>query len=133
MRRLLGLTSRLADRALCARLTSVAADAGVRPEWKMKPGSRDIKVKLLIDGEELTQLKRHAWQMAEAFGLDSRIEQYQGKRPIGFYRWDMDCLIDVVDMSLDDKKEYPTKDSPEHMALKMLYARLKAAYQRTFD
>jgi hypothetical protein len=49
---------------------------------------------MLIDGEELAQLKRHTWLMAEAFGLDSRIERYQGKRPIGFYRWDMDCLID---------------------------------------
>ncbi len=99
----------------------------------MKPGSRDIKVKLLIDGEELTQLKRHTWLMAEAFGLDSRIENYQGKRAIGFYRWDMDCLIDVVTMALDDPKEYPAQDTPEHVALKRLGARLKDEYRRAYD
>ena len=45
--------------------------------------------------------------MAEAFGLDRRIDKYRGKRPIGFYRWDMDCLIDVLDIALDDSNEYP--------------------------
>ena len=25
--------------------------------------------------------------MVEAFGLDRRIEKYQGKRPIGYYSW----------------------------------------------
>ncbi len=90
-------------------------------------------MKLLIDGEELAQLKRHAWQMAEAFGQDSRIERYHGKRSIGFYRWDMDCLIDVVNMALDDRREYPAKDSPGYAALKRLAARLQDEYQRAFD
>jgi len=99
----------------------------------MKPGSRDIKVKMLIDGEELAQLKRHTGQMAEAFGLDSRIERYQGKRPIGFYRWDLDCLIDVVDMALKDPREYPSKDSFAYLAIKRLHDRLKEEYERTFE
>lgn len=99
----------------------------------MKPGSGDIRVKMLIDGEELAQLKRHTWQMAEAFGLDSRIERYQGTRAIGFYRWDMDCLIDVVDMALNDTREYPSKDSSGYVALKRLHARLKEQYRRAFD
>ncbi len=88
---------------------------------------------MLIDGEELAQLKRHTWQMAEAFGLDSRIERYQGKRPIGFYRWDMDCLIDVVDMALNDPREYPSKDSSAYLAIKRLHDRLKEEYRRAFD
>jgi len=50
----------------------------------MKPGSRDIKVNILITGEELEELQKHTWSMVEAFGLDRRIEQYKGKRPIGF-------------------------------------------------
>lgn len=52
----------------------------------MKPGSRDIKVKMLITGEELDELQGHTWSMAEAFGLDRRIDRYGGKRPIAFYR-----------------------------------------------
>ena len=30
--------------------------------------------------------------MAEAFGLDRKIEKYQGRLPIEFYRWDLDLL-----------------------------------------
>lgn len=99
----------------------------------MKPGSGDIKVQILIGGEELAELKRHTWQMVEAYGLDSRIDRYQGKRPIGFYRWDMDCLIDVMGMALNDIRAYPSKDSSAYLALKMLHDRLKKEYSRAFD
>ncbi|MBT3368761.1 MAG: hypothetical protein HN416_16560 [Nitrospina sp.] len=99
----------------------------------IKPGSRDIKVKMLIDGEELEELQKHTWSMVEAFGLDSRIEKYKGKRPIGFYRWDMDCLIDVLSMALDDPKEYPEHKSSGYLALKTLYEKLKAEYDRNFE
>ncbi len=71
--------------------------------------------------------------MAEAFGLDRRIEQYKGKRPIGFYRWDMDCLIDVLNMALDDSKEYPDHKSSGYLALKNLYDKLKSEYYRNFE
>lgn len=62
----------------------------------IKPGPKDKKVSLLISGEELTELKRLTWLMSEFFGLDSRIEHYQGKRPIGLYSWDFECLLMVV-------------------------------------
>jgi len=88
---------------------------------------------MLINGEELAQLKRHTWQMVEAFGLDSRIERYQGKRPIGFYQWDMDCLIIVVDMALKDPREYPSQDSSAYLALKRLHDRLEEEYRRAFE
>jgi hypothetical protein len=42
-------------------------------------------------------------------GLDTRIENYQGKRPIGFYSWDLECLLDVIDHALKDSKECPDK------------------------
>ncbi len=119
--------------SILEELIARAAERIRRSERIMRPGSRDFKVKLLIDGEELAQLKRHTWQMAEAFGLDSRIERYYGKRSIGFYRGDMDCLIDVVNMALDDRREYPTKDSPGYAALRKLAARLKDEYQWAFE
>lgn len=56
---------------------------------------------MFITGVELDELQKHTWCMAEAFGLDSRIEKYKGKRPIGLYRWDMECLIDAVSIALD--------------------------------
>lgn len=99
----------------------------------MKPGSRDIRVKMLITGEELHELQRHTWSMAEAFGLDRRIDKYGGKRPIGFYRWDMDCLIDVLDMALNDSDEYPDHNSSGYRALKSLFERIKTEYDRNFE
>ncbi len=99
----------------------------------IKPGSRDIKVNMLITGEELEELHKHTWSMVEAFGLDRRIEQYKGKRPIGFYRWDMDCLIDVLSIALDDPKEYPDHKSSGYLSLKNLSEKLKSEYERNFE
>ncbi len=99
----------------------------------MKPGSRDIKVNMLITGEELDELQGHTGSMAEAFGLDRRIEQYKGKRPIGFYRWDMDCLIDVIDMALEDSNEYPDHNDSGYLALKNLLEKMKKEYDRNFE
>ena len=48
----------------------------------MKPGKNDIPVKLKISGRQLKELQKHTWQMCEAFGLDGKIENYKGTRPI---------------------------------------------------
>ncbi len=91
----------------------------------MKPGSRDKRYPILIAGLELVELKKFTYLMVEAFGLDRRIENYQGRRPIGFYRWDLDCLVDVTESVLADTKEYPDKSGPEYAAMKQLCDRLK--------
>ena len=99
----------------------------------MKTGSRDTKVHMLITGEELVELQRHTWQMVEAFGLDSKIERYRGKRPIGLWQWDMDCLIDVVSMALDDITEYPSRESSAWLSLRNLHKRLTEEYDKAFS
>jgi len=98
----------------------------------MKPGRRDEKLHILITGEELKELKRHTGLMLEAYGLDRRIERYQGKRPIGLYRWDLDCLIDVIYIALHDDDEYPSKDSHEYQVLSQLHQRIKKEYARMY-
>ena len=98
----------------------------------MKPGSKDIKLKILISGKELSELKRHSEELVEAFGLDRRIEKYQGKRPIGLYSWDFDCILAVIENVLNDPAEYPDKQESGYIALKILFHRLKAEY-RKFD
>jgi hypothetical protein len=98
-----------------------------------KPGPRDKQVQILISGEELSELKRHTWRMAEAFGLDRRIERYQGSRPIGFYRWDLDCLLDVIEDALDDPRDYPDRSSSGYKALKSLLALLRHGYDKTYE
>jgi hypothetical protein len=40
----------------------------------VKPGCRDIRHKLLITGDELRDLQRHALTITEAFGLDRKID-----------------------------------------------------------
>jgi hypothetical protein len=87
----------------------------------VKPGSKDRKASILIPGLELDELQRFVWMMAESFGLDRRIANYQGVRLIGLWRWDIECLVDVIDSVLDDPKYYPTQDSPEYLALKALH------------
>lgn len=62
----------------------------------MKPGKNDIKVEVKFEPDELELLKENTWQMAESFGLDSRILGLTGKRKIGFYSWDLECLEEVV-------------------------------------
>ncbi|HRF50900.1 MAG TPA: hypothetical protein PLC98_24940 [Anaerolineales bacterium] len=92
----------------------------------MKPGKRDRKVKVLITGAELQELHRHVWLLTETFGLDRRIDHYQGKRPIGLYSWDLEALVDVVSFALEDKKAYPTQSGVKYQALQNLHKRLKA-------
>ena len=67
--------------------------------------------------------------MCEAFGLDRKIENYKGTRPISFYSWDLDCILDVLDMALDDEKEYPDKEDEGYIRLHELYVDLKKAYR----
>ena len=92
----------------------------------IKPGSGDRKASILIAGVELDELQRFDWMMAESFGLDRRIANYQGVRPIGLYRWDIECLVDVINSVLDDLEYYPSQDSPEYQAIKNLRDRLQA-------
>ena len=99
----------------------------------MKPGSKDRKYEILITGMELEELQKQTPQMIEAFGLDRRIEKYQGKRPIGFYRWDVDCLVEVVMCALNDPEEYPDKNTVEYQAMKNLYEKLRKLNEEAFS
>jgi len=78
-------------------------------------------------------LKRFTFDMVEAFGLDRRIEAYSGKRPIGFYRWDLDCLLAVIDNALKDQRAYPDKTSSSYAALKRLHDRFQEEYRRVWE
>jgi len=98
----------------------------------MKPGRNDKKVAMLIAGEELDELKRFTSYMGEAFGLDRRIESYQGKKPMSFYRWDFDCLLAVMELALKDDNEYPDKSSDAYIALQRLRHRLLEEYGKAY-
>lgn len=98
----------------------------------MKPGTRDHRHRLLISGDELRERKRHTGAMAEAFGLDRKIENYKGTRPITLYRWDLDCLMDVTDLALRDARDYPDRSAPDYLALKRLGEWLRHEYEAVY-
>jgi hypothetical protein len=91
----------------------------------MKPGKNDIPVRCKISGRQLEELQRHTGAMCEAFGLDRKVCDYKGVRPISFYSWDMDCLLDVISDALDDVAEYPDKQDEGYIQLHQLYLNLK--------
>jgi hypothetical protein len=82
---------------------------------------------------QLTELQKHTGQMCEAYGLDSRIERYKGARPISFYRWDLDCILDVLDLNLTDEVLYPDKQSEGYKALSALSTALKQMYKDAYQ
>ncbi len=98
----------------------------------MKPGSRDHRHRLKMSGDELRELKRHTAAMGEAFGLDRKIEKCQGTRAITLYRWDLDCLLDVIAFALQDEREYTDQASAGYKALKALGERLRAEYESVY-
>ncbi len=98
----------------------------------MKPGSRDYRHKILIQGKELQELQRHTGDMCEAFGLDRKIENYKGTKPITLFRWDLECLLDVIDLALKDQREYPGQSTQGFVALKNLGDRLRKEYNEIY-
>jgi hypothetical protein len=98
----------------------------------MKPLPGDHRHKLLISGDELRELQKHTYRMAEAFGLDRKIENYRGTRPITLYRWDLECLMDVIVLALKDEKDYPDHASLEYQALQRLGERLHQEYDAVY-
>jgi hypothetical protein len=71
--------------------------------------------------------------MSESFGLDRRIDNYQGKRPIGLYSWDFDCLLAVIEDALKDREMYADTTASEYQNLARLFSRLTEIYRKTFD
>jgi hypothetical protein len=91
----------------------------------MKIGKHDKKAQLRFTPEELDFLQDNTWQMAEAFGLDTRISNLTGKRAVGFYKWDLECLADVSEIA---KKDAPVE---QHPMIDGLLAKIRAAEQLT--
>jgi len=96
---------------------------------RMRPGKYDRKHQLLITGAELRELKE--LDLAESFGLDRRVERYEGKRPLGLYRWDLECLVESLSMVLDGRYygELPAKRRP---TVQRLHDRLHAEYDSAY-
>lgn len=69
-------------------------------------GKKDIKVNIKFEADEFELLQDNTYQMADSFGLDRRIEKLSGKKEIGFYSWDLDCLECIVSDLINDPKDH---------------------------
>src|ERR687884_224690 len=98
------------------RLIAFVAETASR-NGIMKPLPGDYRHRLLITGDELRELKRHTGAMAESFGLDRKIDNYKGVRPLTLYRWDLECLLEVIGHALRDERQYPDRSAPAYLAL----------------
>jgi hypothetical protein len=98
----------------------------------VKPHRGDYRHKLLISGDELRELKKLTYSMAEAFGLDRKIENYQGTRPITLYRWDLECLMSVIDLALKGERDYPDKSTVKYEALQRLGEQIHQEYDAVY-
>ena len=68
--------------------------------------------------------------MPESLGLDRRIERYQGKRPSGLYRWDLDGLLAPWSLGVEGRDPFV---SPRGVVtLKTLPDRLQALYDAAY-
>ena len=81
-----------------------------------------------ITGAELRELK--LIDLPESFGLDRRIERYEGKRPLGLYRWDLDGLLAALSLVLEGC--YQPTSAKGKLALKTLYDRLRTEYDSAY-
>lgn len=87
--------------------------------------------------------------MGDAFGLDLRIEEHLGGRPIPLHRHDLECLLMVLDEVLTEEgywvyarsRRLPSDrhgrvrlpaDDPGAIALKELRTRLRQVYETAF-
>lgn len=67
----------------------------------------DKTCRIVIDGPELVELKRHAHEIPECPGLDRRIQRYAGDKPLALSADELDWLIAVLDAVLHNPKGYP--------------------------
>jgi hypothetical protein len=95
----------------------------------MRPGKYDRKHQLLITGAELRELKE--LDLAESFGLDRRIERYEGKRPLGLYRWDLEYLLESLSMVLDGRY-YGVLPPKRRPTVQSLHDRVRAEYDSVY-
>ena len=62
--------------------------------------------RIVIEGSELAELKRHAHQIPECPGLDRRIHQHDGNKHFAMSLDELDWLVTVLDAVLHDPKCY---------------------------
>ena len=74
--------------------------------------------RIVVEGSELVELKRHAHEIPGCPGLVRRIQRYDGNKPFVMSPDELDWLVAVLDAALHDPKGYPCV---EHQPWKLEY------------
>ena len=98
----------------------------------MTTKSKKTRRQVLITGDELAELKKFTVYFAECTGLERRLANYKGKRPLGLDQWDLRCLTSIITLLLHSPNHYPNPKAPECKLMQQLLARLEDEY-RSFD
>jgi len=98
----------------------------------MNPGKNDIKTNIFIEGDELDAIQNVCYVFTECFGLDSRIAKYKGKRPLGLYQWDYECLITGFDYIVNNEKGRKEVSISELQLLGNLLKRIHEIYESVY-
>lgn len=118
-------------------MTGSKKETGYREEMiRHEPGSDTWYVR--FTEEEYDELIWNACCLHECFGLDRRIANYKGVKPIGLEAWEIEALYEVYRTILEDvtaigHKEYANKKSPEYQALLSLVTKLQVLYDDAFN
>jgi hypothetical protein len=73
----------------------------------MKSKDDPNRCSIVVTGDDLVELKRHAHEIPERPGLERRIQKYNGNKPLVISRDELDWLVAVLDAVLHDPKGYP--------------------------
>lgn len=98
----------------------------------MKPGKHDKKTNLLIQGDELDAIQDICYVFTECFGLDSRIANYKGQRPLGLYQWDYECLISGLHYIVNNEKGKQQVSADDLVLLGRLLERITQIYRNAY-
>jgi hypothetical protein len=98
----------------------------------MKPRKNDIRTNFLIQGEELDALHDVCYVFSECFGLDARIYKYKGKRPLGLYQWDYECLISGLDYIVNNERGREGLSQNDLRLLRKILDRINIVYMQAY-
>lgn len=99
----------------------------------MKPGKNDKKTNLLIQGDELDAIQEICFVFTECFGLDSRVANYKGRRPLGLYQWDYECLISGLDYIVNSERGKRQVSADDLALLGRLLERIRQTYRNVYE
>ena len=76
-------------------------------DQRMGRSATEKTCRIVVEGSELVELKRHAHDIPGCPGFDRRIQRHDGNKPLVMSLDELDWLVAVLDAVLHDPKGYP--------------------------